>query len=348
MHVRVMLVDDSTVVRGLITRHLSQTSEIMVVATATNGEQAIPIAKDHQPDIIVLDIEMPQMDGITALPKLLEVAPNAKIIMASTLTLRNADITLKALSLGASDYIAKPTAQSPDELKNFYRELRDKIFVLSNIKPGSATLKKIEPAKPAESFSRLNKDIRALAIASSTGGPQALLTLFENIKGRLNNIPIFITQHMPPMFTTMLANNLASAGARVCAEAKEGEEVKPGYVYIAPGDYHMVAVRAAEKVILRLNQNPQVNFCRPSADPMIKSLSDIYGRNLLVCVLTGMGQDGLEGTRTAVTRGASAIAQDEATSIVWGMPKAVATANLCSAVLPLNEIPKYLIQNIGN
>lgn len=355
MVVRVMLVDDSTIVRGLITRALTETPDIQIVATAFNGARAVPIAKEHQPDIIVLDIEMPEMDGITALPKLLEAAPETKIIMASTLTLRNAGISLQALELGASDYVAKPSARLPEELEIFYRELREKIHALAGSKKQRAASPPV-PAPPVASSANtitllsshmpLTAPIKALAIASSTGGPQALIKVFSGIKGKFSQLPIFITQHMPPTFTTILAEHLSKAGERMCMEAKNGEEVKPGHVYVAPGDYHMLVAKESGKLVLRLNQKPPINFCRPAADPMIQSLSEVYGKNLLVVVLTGMGQDGLEGAKTVVANGGGVIAQDEASSVVWGMPKAVATNNLCRAVLPLPEIADYLSQHI--
>lgn len=350
MAIRVMLVDDSAIVRGLISRALTEDPMIEIITNANNGAAAIPMAREHQPDVIILDIEMPEMDGITALPKLLEVAPRAKIIMASTLTIRNAGISLQALGLGASDYVAKPTARTPEELDQFYRELKEKIHALaaSSVavsQPAIAVKPAIKPAISAKPPVAL--PIKALAIASSTGGPQALMKLFGDLKGQLTHLPIFLTQHMPPTFTTILADHLSKASGRSCSEAKPGEEVKAGHLYVAPGDFHMRAVKENEKIILRLAQDPPVNFCRPAADPMIESLSAIYGRHLLLVVLTGMGQDGFEGAKKLVAAGGSVIAQDEATSVVWGMPKAVATNNLCQAVLPLQDIAGYLIQHAG-
>jgi len=206
---------------------------------------------------------------------------------------------------------------------------------------------KVSIAMPV-SYPSLNPmGTQALAIAASTGGPQALLALFAQIKGGLNGVPIFITQHMPASFTALLAEQLSKAGGRVCAEAKGGEAVIPGNAYLAPGDYHMVAERnAAGKVILRLNQDPPENFCRPAADPMLRSLSRVYGSHLAVAVLTGMGQDGLEGAREAVRQGGAVIAQDAASCVVYGMPKAVADQRLCKAIMPLSEMGQYLIEQI--
>jgi two-component system chemotaxis response regulator CheB len=325
---------------------------------------AVQTAKGLQPDIIVLDIEMPRMDGITALPELLKVSPRSKIIMTSTLSTRNASISIQALSLGASDYVAKPTAKSPDELDIFYRELRYKIHALA---PRSCFLPKApaqassvplpkapSPAPVSKPYPVLSAGtplnpagIAALAIASSTGGPQALTALFTQLKGQLKNIPIFITQHMPPTFTTILAEHISKAGERVCHEAIKGEAVLPGCAYLAPGDFHMVVEKnATGQTVLTTNQNPPENFCRPAADPMLRSLSQIYGSRLAVVVLTGMGQDGMEGAKIVVSNGGSVIAQDEASCVVYGMPKAVVEHNLCKAVLPITDIGAFLIRHI--
>jgi len=358
--IRVLLVDDSAVVRGLMNKALTADPSILVGGSAANGSMAIDLAKEQQPDIIILDIEMPVMDGVTALPELQRVAPNAKIIMASSLTIRNAEISLKALSLGASDYIAKPTAKPGEGATDFYQELIAKIKALV---PRSYTITantpivvakplQVEPPKvitppPSAAVPLQQSGIKALAIASSTGGPQALLKLFEDIKGQLVHIPIFITQHMPPTFTTILADHISKAGERSCVEAKEGDIAQPGCAYLAPGDFHMVPAKHNGDVIIHINQNPPENFCRPAADPMLRALSEIYGRHLLVLVLTGMGQDGLEGCKVVVANGGNVIAQNEATSVVYGMPKAVAENNLCRAVLPLHEIGGYLAQHVG-
>lgn len=342
---------------------LSADPQIAIAGSAANGAMAITMARDSRPDVIVLDIEMPVMDGITALPELLKVSPGTRVIIASTLSLHNAEISMRALALGASDYLAKPSAKSGNEVEVFYRELTDKIKALGGARPAvpppltpvtgpavktpSSTLK--EPPKIMLPIGApLNPmGIKALAIASSTGGPQALMTLFGQIKGQLQGIPIFITQHMPPTFTTILADHLGKAGSRHCIEARGGETAAPGYAYLAPGNYHMVAEKNANGVtVLRINQEPPENFCRPAADPMLRSLSSIYGNHLAVLVLTGMGQDGMEGAKEVVKQGGSVIAQDEASCVVYGMPKAVVENKLCKAVLPLPDIGGYLIAQI--
>jgi two-component system, chemotaxis family, protein-glutamate methylesterase/glutaminase len=358
--IRVLLVDDSAIIRGLINKAISTDSKISIVGSAMDGVTAIQNAKNLQPDVIILDIEMPNMDGITALPELLKVSPKSKIIMASTLTERNATISMQALSLGAADYLPKPTARETDNLQIFYRELINKIHALAPkttpaAAPVAATVThaptaailhnpypKLQPGAPLNPMG-----ITALAIASSTGGPQALTSLFTQLKGQLKNIPIFITQHMPPTFTTILADQLTKVGERPCHEAKEGDIALPGHTYLAPGDFHMVTEKKeGVGCVVHLNQNAPENYCRPAADPMLRSLSTVYGARLAVVVLTGMGQDGMEGAKVVNQNGGSVIAQDEASCVVYGMPKAVVDHNLCKSVMPLSEMGQFLIRQI--
>ena len=366
--IKVMIVDDSAIIRGLLQRELGKEKKIEVISNAFNGSQAISVIKASpvKPDIILLDIEMPEMDGMTALPKLLEISPTSRIIMVSTITKRNAEISLRALELGASDYIAKPESKKDaDDTSAFYRELIEKITVLAGAKSRinqTAPLTAIKPAefkpvtvKPLEDKPKLDKinvgvkyptsHIKALAIGSSTGGPQALATLFKALKDtKLPDMPIFITQHMPATFTTILAQHLAQITGRVCVEGKDGDVVEQNKIYIAPGDYHMMPEKKNEQIIIKINQNPPVNFCRPSVDPMLQALVNIYGKNILTVILTGMGSDGLGGSKTVVAVGGTVIAQDENSSVVWGMPRAVAENNLCSAILPLNDIAPYIVR----
>ena len=369
MSVSVLLVDDSAIIRGLMNKALTANPHITIAGSASNGQQAISLAKELQPQIIVLDIEMPIMDGITALPELIRISPKSKIIMSSTLTLRNASISMQALSLGATDYLAKPTAKFGNEVEDFYRELITKILALGGLPLSSVNdtvtatpalpTQHIPAAPPPSREPAANvvklmagellnpSGIRALAIASSTGGPQALMTLFGQLKGHLKNIPIFVTQHMPPTFTTLLADQITKSAGRPCAEGENNEVALAGHTYIAPGDFHMVMTKnGMNDVIINLNKNPQENFCRPAADPMLRSLSAIYGQHLAVVVLTGMGQDGMEGAKDVVKHGGSVIAQDEATCVVYGMPKAVAENHLCKAILPLNDIAPLLVRQI--
>ncbi|MDA1100698.1 MAG: chemotaxis response regulator protein-glutamate methylesterase [Proteobacteria bacterium] len=361
--IRAMVVDDSAVIRGLVKRWLSEDPEIEVVAWATDGESAQKSIAEHKPDVVILDIEMPKMDGITALPGLLKLSPRSKIVMASTLTTRNADIALKALALGASDYLAKPTTSSDlHSSEEFRRDLVEKVRALGrsarmrgNIAArtvgksrnggvintrsqgghyGSAPIVLRKPG-------RLKPEI--ICVGSSTGGPQALLKLFEAIGGKVKQ-PILITQHMPATFTTILAQHLDRIAGVECEEATDQTEIQDGHVYLAPGGYHMVVETSPAGKILRLNQEPQENFCRPSVDPMLRSVVAAYGGKILTIMLTGMGHDGLGGSQGVVEGGGTIIAQDEGSSVVWGMPGAVATGGLCSAVLPMDDIGPSVIR----
>ena len=355
---RVMVVDDSAVIRGLLARTLDADPEIKVVASVGNGQIALHTIGREDIDVIILDIEMPVMDGLTALPKLIAAAPTVKIIMASTLTRRNAEVSLKALSAGASDYIPKPTStREIGQADDFKRELVGKVKALGAAKraaegprrprPAADRTRAPLPVKPALPEApivlRREKIVppRAIAIGSSTGGPQALFKVLGSLD-RSISLPILITQHMPPTFTTILAEHIASISKRPCAEAIDREPVKEGRIYVAPGNFHMVVEPGAGGAIIRLNQDAPENFCRPAVDPMLRSMAKVYGPNVLTVILTGMGNDGLKGSKVITASGGAVIAQDEATSVVWGMPRAVAVGGLCSAVLPLTEIAPFI------
>jgi two-component system chemotaxis response regulator CheB len=343
--IRVMVVDDSAIVRGLITRTLKTEPRIEVTASCSNGEMAVTQAARKALDVIILDIEMPVMDGLTALPKLLEVNPHARIIMASTLTQRNAGISLKALALGATDYIAKPTTDRLNASQEFHRELIQKVFALGQSKK-PAQLADASP-RPAErpQLPQLRGGVmrrpRIIAIGSSTGGPQALLALLGALPPEVN-CPIVIAQHMPATFTTVLAQHIGRASGRPSAEAAHGMEIRPGHIYLAPGDYHFQLVREGTVCVARLSQTAPENFCRPSVDPLFRSVAQVFGAESCAVMLTGMGSDGCGGAKIMAAAGAPIIAQDEATSVVWGMPGAVAHAGICSAILPLPHIASHL------
>lgn len=312
---------------------------VRVVARAANGQMAIDMLKRTPIDVLVLDIEMPVMDGMTALPLLLRVDPGLKVIMASTLTTRGADIALRALRLGAADYIPKPSAVTGDD--GFRRELVEKVKGLTRLR------RNVAPAPRETGRLRLRPVAmvppRLLAVGSSTGGPQALFTLVQGL-GKTLNVPVVLTQHMPATFTPILADHIARLNGLPCAEAKDGEALQAGRIYLAPGDRHLLVNGSHGSLTARLSSDPPENFCRPSVDPMLRSAAAACGGRVLVAMLTGMGQDGLAGTRCVVDAGGSAVAQDEATSVVWGMPGAVAQAGLCHAVLPLPRIAPKLIE----
>ena len=342
--VRVMVVDDSAVIRGFLTRWIESEPGLKVVASAQNGKVALDQVKAADPDVIVLDIEMPEMDGITALPLLIKACPNARVIMASTLTRRNAEISLKALSLGATDYVPKPTSVGPSEQgEAFRRDLCARITALGRARPAAPRSEPAAPSGPIKLRSASSAAPAILAIGSSTGGPQALTQFVVAIAPKLN-VPVVITQHMPATFTTILAETLGRASGLKCVEGASGMKLEPGCLYVAPGDSHMVIKSRGGPI--ELTQTPPENFCRPAVDPMFRSIAEAYGPAALAVVLTGMGCDGREGARAIAAKGGTILAQDEATSVVWGMPAAVAHAGLASAVLPLNsigaEVRKYL------
>jgi two-component system chemotaxis response regulator CheB len=337
--VRVMVCDDSAVIRGAVARMLDAEPAVQVVARVANGQLALDELKRTPCDVLVLDIEMPVMDGMTALPLLLRADPGLKVIMASTLTMRGADIALRALRLGAADYVPKPSAVTGDE--TFRRELVEKVKGLARMRRRIT-----QPVRDMVGLRLRPASIvppRLLAIGSSTGGPQALFTLVQGL-GKSLNVPVVLTQHMPATFTPILAGHIDKLGGMPCAEAKEGETLTAGRIYLAPGDRHLLIDAARIGLQAHLSIDPPENFCRPSVDPMLRSAAAACDGRVLVAMLTGMGQDGLVGTRRVIDAGGCAVAQDEATSVVWGMPGAVAQAGLCHAVLPLPRIAPKLLE----
>jgi two-component system chemotaxis response regulator CheB len=359
--IRVMIVDDAVVVRGLFGRWVEAEPDLEVVASLRTGREAVNQVERADPDVVVLDVDMPELDGIAALPLLLEKKRDLVVIMASTLTRRNAEISLKALSLGAADYIPKPASNrevtgSPSFRRDLIEKirqlgLRSKRLRLGNLRDRTAGAE-AAPALPPKLRASAAQPIalrplpatppRVLVIGSSTGGPQALNAIITQIGSVLNRAPVLITQHMPPTFTTILAEHLARLTNRPAREAVEGEEVNAGTIYLAPGGRHMSVVRRDGIAVIALDDGPLVNFCKPAVDPLFSSAAEVWGPKVLAVVLTGMGSDGLRGAQAIAAAGGSILAQDEPTSVVWGMPGQVAHAGLCSAVLPLDEIAPRL------
>jgi len=357
--IRVMVVDDAIVVRRLLTRWIGAERDMMVAACLRTGREAVEQLESCDPDVVVLDIDMPELDGISALPLLLKKKRDLVVIMASTLTRRSAEISLRALSLGAADYVPKPeAAPDPSTSLAFHRELIDKIRNLG--RRGRLLLRQLNPGAPAhqtEPVPRRRPTVpqadgaafrlrpfamsppRALLIGSSTGGPQALTTLVGQIGATIDRAPILITQHMPPTFTTVLAEHLARTSGRRVHEAEHDEPIVAGGIYVAPGGRHMRVVGGRASPTISLGDDPPVNFCKPSVDPFLSSAAKVWGSSSLALVLTGMGSDGTRGAADIAAAGGSVIAQDEESSVVWGMPRSVALAGLCSAILPLGQIP---------
>ncbi|WP_407150928.1 chemotaxis response regulator protein-glutamate methylesterase [Bradyrhizobium sp. ORS 86] len=366
--VRVMVVDDSVVIRGMISRWIGAEPDMEVVASLRTGLDAVNQLQRINPDVAVLDIEMPDLDGISALPQLLAKKRDLVVIMASTLTRRNAEISLKALSLGASDYIPKPeSTREATAAETFRHDLIQKIRHLGakarrnavnstanpSLAPGQdrprATAPGTVPASAAAPVQFVRRQLgllppKVLLIGSSTGGPQALMTLVAEIGPVIDRFPVLITQHMPPTFTTILAEHLARTSKRPAHEAVDGEVIKPGQIYLAPGGRHMRVARQGVHAVIALDDGPPVNFCKPAVDPMFISAIEVWQGSILSLILTGMGSDGMRGGKEIVAAGGSVIAQDEATSVVWGMPGAAANAGICAAVLPLNQIAPKLVR----
>ena len=353
--IRVMLVDDAVVVRGLFARWVEAEPDLEVVATLRTGRDAVNQLERVDPDVVVLDVDMPELDGIAALPLLLEKKRDLVVIMASTLTRRNAEISLRALSLGAADYIPKPGSNREVSASTaFRRDLIEKIRQLGlrakRLRHGIKA-RVSRPAKSAPSIVPATEEIaplrlrqmpltppRVLVIGASTGGPQALNRLVVQIDTVIQRAPVLITQHMPPTFTAVLAEHLARVSKFPVREATDGEEVNAGAIYLAPGGKHMKVERRDGTAVIAIDDGPMVNFCKPAVDPLFASAAQVWGNKVLALVLTGMGSDGLAGAKEIVAAGGYVIAQDEETSVVWGMPGQVTTAGLCSAVLPLPEI----------
>ncbi|MEO1040530.1 MAG: chemotaxis response regulator protein-glutamate methylesterase [Pseudomonadota bacterium] len=336
---RVLIVDDSAVVRGLVARWIEADTRLDVAATCPDGEQGVRKAGELQPDLVVLDIEMPRMDGLTALPLILRACPKARVVMASTLTRKGAEVTMRALSLGAADYAPKPEAGRVAGAETYRDELLNKLVALC---PRAKPAQRVAPVapRPAAPRSAARHGLAArpdlIAIGSSTGGPQALRSVVSQLPHDAR-APVVIAQHMPKLFTAILAEHLTKAGLPA-AEGKDGETLQPGRVYLAPGDFHMTVRKSAAGFTAHLDQSPAVNFCRPAVDPLFASCAEAAGRNLLAVVLTGMGHDGRDGARKVRDVGGQVIAQDEATSVVWGMPGAVAEAGLADEILPISDI----------
>ena len=365
--IRVMVVDDAVVPRGLMARWINAEPDLHAVAVLHNGREAIEHLDRADPEVVVLDVDMPEIDGIEALTRLVQKRRDLVVLMVSTLTRRNAEVSLRALSLGAMDYLTKPeTNRDLTGSLTFRRDLIGKIRALgtrrrlrSGLLPVSPRImaNRVRARVPGPSivpdrrpdtlpgirlrpFSHALP--RALVIGSSTGGPQALSTVIGGLGAMIDLAPILITQHMPPTFTAVFAEHLARVSHLQVHEAQHGEPVSVGRIYVAPGDRHMRVVRAGTQTRIALDDGHLINFCKPSVDPLFTSAAAAWGPGTLALVLTGMGSDGLHGATDVVAAGGSVIAQDEASSVIWGMPGSVANAGLCSAVLPVDQLAERI------
>lgn len=363
--IRVMIVDDSVVFRGLVARWVGDEPDMAVVATHRNGFEAVENLMRANPDIVVLDIEMPVLDGLATLPLLFAKKPELVVLIASTLTRRNAEVGMKALTLGAADYLLKPESNreastSPAfksdivaKIRHLGRRAVSKTAARTVSKPvlpaAAAPHAAVSPVTEGQISLRpfSQHKPRALLIGSSTGGPQALQTLMRGLVPILTQVPVFITQHMPPTFTTILAEHLGRASGRPAHEASHGERVLAGTIYVAPGGKHMRVERRGDHLETVLDDSAPVHFCKPAVDPLFDSAAAAFGPGTLALILTGMGVDGSEGAAGIVAAGGSVIAQDEATSVVWGMPGTAAEAGVCSAILPIGEIAPQVVKLVN-
>jgi two-component system chemotaxis response regulator CheB len=365
--IRVMVVDDAAIVRSLLSRWIEETPGLRLVAALRHGREAIEQLDHARPDVVVLDVEMPVLDGISTLPKLLERRRDLVVIMASALTRDNAEVTLKALALGASDYVPKPAAEGGVMTSaGFQRDLINKICALgqrrkqrllptphsrSAVNPalrrlGGSVQRMAQwraaaaPSEPGQFKLRPFSPMppRILLIGASTGGPQALTRLLARLDAVAESAPILITQHMPPTFTTILAEHLSRVGTRPVREAIDGEPVLAGHIYLAAGGRHMKVARRDGTAVIVLDDGAPVHYCKPSVDLLFASAAEVWGSWNLALILTGMGCDGTAGAVDVVKAGGNVIVQDEGSSVVWGMPGSAVATGVCSAVVPLDQI----------
>jgi two-component system chemotaxis response regulator CheB len=358
--IRILVVDDAAAFRRAVTMELGNDPSLEVVGTAANGRIALAKMPQVCPDIVILDVEMPEMDGLTTLKELRKTYPRLPVIMFSALTERGAEATLDALALGATDYFTKPASEGglDASLTVIREQLIPEIKALcaralagrheqgkGARKPGGPTDGFLQREIPSPS-SAATSQVEILAIGTSTGGPNALQEVFRRLPADFP-VPIVIVQHMPPMFTRLLAERLSAQFPIPVQEGSSGTVLQPGHAWIAPGDYHMIVVRDGGKVRLELHQDPPENSCRPAADVLLRSVAKSFAANSLAVILTGMGQDGLRGCEAIREAGGQILAQDEASSVVWGMPGYVARAGLADRVLPLSLMADEIVRRVN-
>ncbi len=338
--IKILIVDDSAFMRKSLEIMLSDEESFEIVGKAHDGLEGVELAAKLKPDIITMDIEMPKMDGLTAVKKIMAKCPT-QIIMLSSLTTEGAEATIKALEYGAVDFIPKEmsfvsvniTAIKDDlihKIKNFTRKKR----LLNRLNKRTQRLK-TTITQP------LNHKVSAIALGISTGGPLSLQKIVPHLNKNIH-APIFIVQHMPPNFTNSLARRLDQLCPLPVKEAEDGDKVESGHIYIAPGGKHMKITKNGFGPKIVISDIPVGTLHKPSVDVMIDSVSDYYKRNLLCVIMTGMGKDGLEGVRKAKKYGAYCLAQDESTSVIYGMPRAIVDNSLADKILPLERIPKFI------
>ena len=347
--IKAVVVDDSAFMRKSLSIMLGSDPEISVIATARNGQEGIELALKHKPDLVTLDVEMPVMDGLTALKKIMNDCPTS-VIMVSSVTTEGAQATLKALELGAVDFIPKEMSYVSVNISKIKEDLISKVKEITRQKSLRERLSRLKAigertnAKPKENtHSNVLPQIgySAVMMGISTGGPFTLQKILPLISEKIQ-VPIFVVQHMPPKFTKSLADRLNGMCKLDVKEAANGDSVEPGVIYVAPGGYHMKLSKSNSHVSISTTLEPSDSLHRPSVDVMFDSVIDVYGKHALGVVMTGMGKDGYEGVKRLKSLGGSSIAQDEESCVVYGMPKAIVEGGLADAVLPAEKIPEMI------
>ncbi len=347
---RVMLVEDSAVVRGVMSRWIAAEPGFSVVGAAGDGREALDLVDALRPDIVLLDLEMPVLDGLSALPQLLARRPGLSVIVVSTLTRRNAGLTLACMAAGAVECLTKPEMRrDPSSLAGFRDELLRKLRGLAPRHLARQAPPLAIPSPPPRMRPAALPAIRprAIGIGASTGGPTALVELLRDLAAANRLVPILVVQHMPELFTAVFADQLRAKTGLTIAEGRDGEPLRPGRIYIAPGGRHMGIASPDGTPAIRLDGGPPVNHCRPAVDVLFADLARIYGPASLGIVLTGMGHDGTDGAEALGRAAARVFVQDEATSVIWGMPGSIARAGLATQVLPLDRIGKAASEALG-
>lgn len=340
MSIRVMIVDDSNFMRKAVSKLISSEPGFEVVGLISNGEEALRSIPVLKPDVVTLDVEMDGMDGLTTLRRIMEATPTP-VIMFSAYTKKGADITLKSLQEGAVDFIEKPSGSLSIDLSAVRDELIKKITVASTVRHRRAIVPPSTGRMPERELRLPSPERSVIAIGSSTGGVQALQAIIPKLPKSLP-LPVLVVQHMPPMFTKSLAESLDSHSSIKVKEASAGDILVPGNAYIAPGGLHMTVRRGPGGAYIHLDKNPEGELLRPSVDVMFRSVADLYGANSAGVILTGMGNDGTAGLRVLKSKGAKVIAQDEATCVVYGMPRMAIEAGVVDIVLPVHEIARQI------
>ncbi len=347
--VQAMVIGAPDFIAGQAAGILEADPRITVAARPVDGAEAVSQFRNAGIEAVVYDIGGDPAEALTTISRLLHNDPDAQVIMISTLNFTNVKTGIEGLERGAAEFLQTPAAHTKDSSLVVYQyNLTGTVHGLGLARRRAGGLEKA-PEAPAETYPLRRESMLApeiLLIASSTGGPKALLTVLEGLSSSVT-APILIAQHMPPAFTASLARNIGDKCGRPSGEGKDGEILEDGHVYVAPGDKHMVLEKDGDAVRIRINDDPPENYCRPSADPLLRTAAGIFGAKILVTVLTGMGSDGAAGSRQIVDAGGTVIAQNEETCVVWGMPRAVAVAGLCSHVLPLEEIAGRLNKLAG-